>query len=246
MYNVIQLQVRGLYKGVIPPLVMQGTINAIVFAVRGQMSTYLETKVSSTTSLREGKIGFLSGMTAGFAQSIVCAPMELVKLRTQNNAVGTNLQAKRNRDTLREIYRTGKFSSKGLYQGLSVTALRDTTGFGIYFGVYESLMSLSAKKRGIRREELGNIYPFMYGGFAGMCSWLLNFPVDTVKSRYQMDGDEGKKRLYSSARDCFSKAIKQGGIRGLYTGLVMALVRAFVNSSFLFPAYEYSKKVLYS
>lgn len=220
---------------------MQGTINAVVFGVQGPTARYLNKKLK-TTHWREGIIALLSGMTAGFAQSFVCAPMELVKLRVQNEGIGKVAQYKGNWATLRDIYHTGRV--KGLYRGLLVTALRDTVGFGVYFAVYESLMSFSVRQKGIRREELGHIFPFMYGGLAGMCSWIVNFPVDTVKSRYQVNGAENRTLLYRTARDCLSKTMKEGGVRLLYNGLSMALLRAFANSAFLFPAYEYSKRLL--
>lgn len=237
------IQVRGLYKGVLPPLLMQATINAIVFGIQGPTSRYL-TKTLKNTHGREGVIGFLSGFSAGFAQSTVTAPMELVKLRVQNEGIGVNTRYKGNWATLRDIYQTEKI--RGLYKGLSVTMFRDTVGFGVYFAVYESLMSISARNRHIKRDELSNIFSFVYGGCAGVLSWLVNFPVDTVKSRYQVDGAESVQLKYLNARDCLSKSIKEGGVRVLYNGLSMALLRAFANSAFLFPAYEYSKRLLSS
>lgn len=235
------VQVIGLYKGVLPPLVMQGTINAIVFGVYGVMSRCLA-GTRNGEQWRGEHIAGLSGMTAGLCQSSVCAPMELVKLHVQNQGIGTNHGSKGNWKTLSDTYKVGKL--RGIYRGLLVTASRDVVGFGTYFFCYESLMQYSTKKTGQNRENLSTIFPFVNGGIAGACSWLINFPVDTVKSRYQVDGAENQPFKYRNARDCFSKILKEGGIRLLYNGLSMGLLRAFVNSAFLFPAYEFSKRFL--
>ena len=234
------IQARGLYKGVLPPLLMQATINAIVFGVQGPTSRYLTTTLKN----REGMTAFLSGFSAGFAQSTVTAPMELVKLRVQNEGIGVNTRYKGNWATLRDIYQTEKV--RGIYKGLPVTMLRGTVGYGVYFFFYESLMSISARNRQIKRDELSNIFSFVYGGCAGVLSWLVTFPIDTVKSRYQVDGAESGQLKYLNARDCLTKSMKEGGVRLLYNGLSTGLLRAFANSAFLFPAYEYSKRLLSS
>ena len=220
---------------------MQGTINAIVFGVQGPTSRYLTKKLGST-HWSELKISLLSGMVAGFAQSIVCAPMELVKLQVQNQDIGKVTRYKGNWAVLRDTYKNRKVT--GLYRGLVVTAFRDIVGFGVYFSTYDCLMSFVARKRGEEREELSSVFSFINGGCAGICSWIVNFPVDTVKSRYQVDGIDNSPLQYRNARDCFLKTMKIGGVRLLYNGLSAALLRAFANSAFLFPTYEYSKWLL--
>lgn len=225
----------------LPPVVMQGAINAIVFSVQSPISAYLHDTMKDG-SLKEVKIGFFSGMAAGFAQTFVCAPMELVKIRTQHQAIGKATEYKGNLSTLRDIYCRGRV--RGCYQGFAVTALRDTPAFGVYFAVYEGLMYFSATRNGIAKKDLSNIFPFACGGLAGVSSWLLNFPIDTVKSKFQMDGADGAVREYKNARDCFVKMWRLEGPRRLYSGLATALLRAFANSAFLFPAYENTKRLL--
>ena len=88
-------------------------------------------------------------------------------------------------------------------------------------------------------------YPFVFGGVTGMTTWIVNYPVDLVKTRIQMDGFNNKARQYRSSWDCFMKAWREGGVRLLYRGLVPCCMRAFANSSFLFVAYEISVRVFH-
>jgi solute carrier family 25 carnitine/acylcarnitine transporter 20/29 len=232
---------RGLYKGVLPPVLAQGAINAIVFGVEGLAHRFLQTRLREEPS-KEVKIGFLAGMVGGFVQSFVCAPVELVKLITQHTAVGEHSVYRGNWETLRLVYRRG--GVRGCYQGFWVTAVRDTPAFAVYFASYYGLMNCFARRKGVSREELGQqlVYPFFCGGLTGMITWTINYPVDLVKTRIQLDGADGKPRQYSSSWDCFAKAWREGGVRLLYRGLVPCYVRAFTNNSCLFVAVEMSKR----
>ena len=229
----------------LPPVLTQGVINAIVFGVEGPMFRFLQPRIRDGPS-KEIKIGFLAGMVGGFAQSFVCAPMELIKLRTQHQAVGEASVYRGNWATLRTIYSTKGF--RGCYQGLGVTMFRDTPAFGIYFATYYGLMNLIANMKGISKNELSRtmIYPFLCGGLTGIISWTINYPVDLVKTRIQLDGFNGRERQYKSSWDCFIKAWREGGVRLLYRGLFPCYARAFANNSFLFVAVEFSKRGFHS
>jgi solute carrier family 25 carnitine/acylcarnitine transporter 20/29 len=232
---------RGLYKGVLPPVVTQGVINAIVFGVEGRTNRFLQPRLREEPS-KEIKIGFLAGMVGGFIQSFVCAPMELVKLLTQHQAVGQDTVYRGNLETLRVVYNTKGL--RGVYQGFWVTAFRDTPAFASYFASYYGMMNYFARRKGITRDELSKSmrYPFFCGGLTGMITWTINYPVDLVKTRIQLDGADGKPRQYKNSWDCFVKAWREGGVRLLYRGLIPCYVRAFANNSCLFVAVEISKR----
>ena len=238
------LQALALYKGVLPPLLMQGVMNGIVFGVEKTTARFVRPRIHDSNVVRkEMKVGFYCGLAAGFVQSFVCAPMELVKIRTQHQGIGTHdTHYKGNWATLTEIYRKGGI--RGCYQGLWVTALRETPAFAVYFSTYEGQMSFIAKKKGIPKKDVGLTYSFFCGGITGTLTWVFNYPVDVVKTRFQMDGTDSKPRAYRNARDCFVKMWREGGVRLLYRGLSPCLVRAFANSSFLFVAVELSSNVL--
>ena len=221
-------QVRGLYKGVLPPVLAQGAINAIVFGVEGPTNRFLQTRLREEPS-KEVKIGFLAGMVGGFVQSFVCTPVELVKLITQHTAVGEASVYRGNWETLRLLYRRGGLA--GCYQGFWVTAFRDTPAFGVYFASYYWMTNYFAKRKGITREELSEmmLYPFFCGGVTGMITWTVNYPVDLVKTRIQLDGTDGNPRQYKSSWNCFVKAWREGEVRLLYRRLVPYYGESFCN-----------------
>ena len=240
------LQVRGLYKGVLPPMLMHGVLTAVLFGVEGPTARLVRPRIRDGM-WKEAKIGFCGGLAGGFVQSFICAPIELVMLRTQHLEVGmTVCSYKGNWATLKDIYRRG--GVRGCYQGVWVTAFRDTPGFAIYFASYKAQMHFIAKRKGINKEDLSKIigYPFICGGITGMITTTVTYPIDFVKTRVLISGIYGTPKLYQSSGKCFLKAWREGGVQLLYRGLTLSLLRAFVNSSFLFSAVEISRKLLSS
>ena len=88
----------------------------------------------------------------------------------------------------------------------------DTPAFVAYFSSYYGMMNYIAGRKGITRDELSHrmIYPFVCGGLTGMITWTINYPVDLVKTRIQLDGLDGRERQYKTSWDCFVKAWKRG------------------------------------
>ena len=70
------MQVAGLYKGMSSPMAGVALVNAIVFGVYGNFQRHLPRPDALSSH-------FIAGATAGFLQSFVCCPLELVKSRLQ-------------------------------------------------------------------------------------------------------------------------------------------------------------------
>ncbi len=89
----------------------------------------------------------LAGAFAGFVQSVITGPMELVKTRSQltQRPVG---------ECLRRIVAT-EGGPRALFRGLGVTVARDTPGLATYFVTYEMLMDyLRERAEAARQQEL--------------------------------------------------------------------------------------------
>ncbi len=81
------------------------------------------------------------------------------------------------------------------------------------------------------------------------------YPIDTVKRRMMTQGNYSKmifdpitgkeiaEKLYRNSWDCLLKIMKQEGLRGLYAGLSVNLVRGF-SGSILLVGYD-ELKVLF-
>jgi solute carrier family 25 carnitine/acylcarnitine transporter 20/29 len=63
------------------------------------------------------------------------------------------------------------------------------------------------------------------GGLAGCASWVLTYPIDVIKTKYQADNS------YTTTRECLRLTLKIEGHYGVWKGLSWALLRAFPCNS---------------
>ncbi|KAL1920624.1 uncharacterized protein VTP21DRAFT_1001 [Calcarisporiella thermophila] len=74
---------------------------------------------------------------------------------------------------------------------------------------------------------------FAAGNFAGMAQVIVGQPLDTVKTRLQIQGKGGH---FKGPLDCFMKTLKYEGVRGLYKGMASPLVGIGAVNALLFAA----------
>lgn len=55
----------------------------------------------------------------------------------------------------------------GIYKGQAVTLLREASGYGVYFLVYEKLVQREMAKKGVKRDQINPLNPILYGAAAG-------------------------------------------------------------------------------
>ncbi|XP_011506134.1 PREDICTED: kidney mitochondrial carrier protein 1 isoform X2 [Ceratosolen solmsi marchali] len=87
--------------------------------------------------------------------------------------------------------------------------------------------------------------PFVYGGLASIVAELGTFPLDTTKTRLQIQGQKHDKKYsklkYSGMIDALAKITKQEGFKGLYSGISSAILRQATYGTIKFGTY-YSLK----
>jgi solute carrier family 25 carnitine/acylcarnitine transporter 20/29 len=104
-----------------------------------------------------------------------------------------------------------------LYKAQVTTVVREFIGYGCYFAAYEYLVQNHMKKYGItKRNEMSSSWAMLYGAAAGYALWLSIFPLDTIKSKLQVDNLDPSKAKYKGALDCAQKTFAAEGIRGFY------------------------------
>lgn len=81
------------------------------------------------------------------------------------------------------------------------------------------------------------------GGIAGICLWLVIFPVDCIKSRIQVLSMHGKQAGFVGT---LVSIVEREGIAALYSGLTATMIRALPANGSLFLVYEYSRRRLMS
>ena len=237
---------KGLFKGMTSPLLGLSFINAIVFGVEAQARHYLGTTGLKTT--------FASGAIAGFVQSIVCCPMELVKTQMQVQGIGKKtvkrtMKYKTSLDALKQIYRHE--GVRGCYRGMLTTVIRDTPAFGCYFMTYEALTTGAVLKVLEINKEGNYTMPdimkmLLSGGMSGMASWAVTYPVDVIKSRIQADHrrSDGKYK-YNGLWAAGKLMSRNEGRWVFFTGLNSSLLRAFPVNAATFVVVQVCSQQLY-
>lgn len=103
------------------------------------------------------------------------------------------------------------------YRNLNIVLLKDVPTFAIYFSSYKYLKQYQ--------------FPyFLAGGISGCLTCFLTYPLSTVKTR-----------VFSGLSPNIYQGLKLGN---LYSGLKIAMFRAFFVNGSSFYIYEYSLKIL--
>ena len=124
-------------------------------------------------------------------------------------------------DALKKIYKREGLL-RGMGRGYWVTCVRDVPAFATYFGTYDFLCRSAMRWKGVEHiDQLNPVTICIAGGAGGVISWLTTYPVDVVKSRFQIDGmDPNTGARYKSSTDCFVQSTRSGeGWRGFFVGL---------------------------
>ena len=122
---------------------------------------------------------------------------------------------------------------RGLLRGSLLTLARDVPAFCAYFATYETLRSKLQEEDG----TIGLGQTVGIGGLAGVVAWALALPLDSLKNRYQV---RRRKVLFASQHQhqvCLKQTSlirllselrrQPGGLRQLYRGAAVVLLRAF-------------------
>ncbi|TVU22961.1 hypothetical protein EJB05_32684, partial [Eragrostis curvula] len=236
----------ALYRGMSAPLASVAFQNAMVFQVYAILSRSLDSERSISEPPSYTSVA-LAGVGTGALQTLILCPVELVKIRLQLEAAGHKFRRPGAHhgpmDMARDILK--REGLRGLYRGLTVTALRDAPAHGVYFWSYEY-----ARERlhpGCRRDEDESLATMLVaGGLAGVASWVCCYPLDVVKSRLQAQTSASAAARYRGVVDCFRKSVREEGFPVLWRGLGTAVARAFVVNGAIFSAYELALRFLAS
>ena len=200
-----------MYRGASSPLVGSMFINAILFGVEENARKILNFKQTNKSSqqLDHYKFYAMSGAIAGLAQSVFLSPIELIKIKMQisNTKYVTTYECARDLIANQGVRAT--------MRGFYLTVIREVPAVMTYFVSFELLCNSMKKSR----DQCTVFHLLTAGGAAGCLSWLVTYPIDFVKTRYQIDNS------YSSTFDCIRKTFKTEGYRGFWRGLSPTLLR---------------------
>jgi len=227
---------RGLYRGVVPPLLGVTPMFAVSFwgYDMGKKAIYAATPNRTTQSLSTTELaaaGFLSAVPT----TLVAAPVERAKVLLQVQGQGGSEQKYKGVfDVFRHLYREGGLRS--VFRGSLATLMRDGPGSAAYFAAYE----VAKKALTPEGEKLNLGAIIVAGGTAGVAMWSIAIPPDVLKSRLQ----SAPTGTYSGILDCARKTIAADGVAALWKGFGPAMARAFPANAATFVGVEMSRKLL--
>ncbi|KAF9232663.1 mitochondrial carrier domain-containing protein [Melanogaster broomeanus] len=238
------------YKGTLTPLLGIGACVSIQFGALEYAK-----RLFTAQNLANGRGGeggrtlgagqlVAAGVGAGLANGFVSGPVEHIRIRLQTQS-NTNPMYNGPFDAIKKI--ASQHGIAGLFKGQCVTFLREATGYGVYFLVYEKLIQREMTQKGIRREQISPVNAILYGAAAGYGLWAVIYPIDMIKSRMQTDGftpSTGQK--YASARDCVRQVWRTEGIGAFTRGLGPTLIRSPFANGATFLGFEMASRLLYS
>ncbi|TVY57847.1 Mitochondrial thiamine pyrophosphate carrier 1 [Lachnellula cervina] len=224
----------GLWKGNIPAELMYVSYSAI------QFTAYRSVTIGLQTAFGENRIpapveSFVAGASAGALATATTYPLDL--LRTRFAAQGAEKVYPSIAASIREIARTE--GPRGFFQGLSAGVGQIIPYMGLFFATYETL-----------RLPMGALHmPWGSGdATAGVMASVISktgvFPLDLIRKRLQVQGPTRSKYVhknipvYKGVFKTMRAIFKNEGVRGLYRGLTVSLLKSAPASAITMWTYE--------
>ncbi|XP_070558897.1 mitochondrial substrate carrier family protein ucpB-like [Ptychodera flava] len=231
--------IGGLYKGVVPSLIREGTYSTIRLGAYEPIKVWLgATDPAHTVLWKKVAAGAMSGAIG----SSIATPTDLIKVRMQAEGKLQSGQSRRYKNTLhgfKDIFQHEGL--RGLYRGASPTIQRAAILTATQIPSYDHSKHFLLNA-GVMKE--GPVLHIVCSFFAGFMTACTTSPVDVVKTRImsqQIKGVTKGEYKYKNSFDCFFKTLKSEGPLGLYKGFIPNWVRIgphTVISLFLFEQFR--------
>lgn len=226
--------IRGLYRGMVPPLLGVTPIFAVSFWGYDMgcriVRNFAGLDSSAPLSLSQAAIaGFISAIPT----TAIMTPVERLKVMIQM----PNSPYKSLGQAFRGAWTEGGVRS--LFRGGVATLVRDGPGSMAYFAAYEWFKRMLTPA-GSSPSSLSPGAVMFAGGMAGIANWAVAIPPDVIKSRIQ----SAPAGTYSGFLDCARKTVAAEGPGALFKGLGPVMLRAFPANAACFLGVEASKQFL--
>ncbi|KAI1457423.1 mitochondrial thiamine pyrophosphate carrier 1 [Annulohypoxylon moriforme] len=241
--------VTALWKGNVPAELMYVAYASIQFTTYRSVTLLLH-RIFSKNGGKDGIKGksvgrqsglpksvesFISGASAGATATAATYPLDL--LRTRFAAQGNDRVYASLRRAIADINRDEGI--RGFFRGLSPALAQIVPFMGLFFAVYEGA-----------RLPLGKMeLPFGTGdATAGIVASVVAktgvFPLDLVRKRIQVQGPTRSRYVhknipeYAGTVSTVRQVLQREGVRGLYRGLTVSLIKAAPASAVTMWTYE--------
>ncbi|KAJ1984179.1 carnitine transporter [Dimargaris verticillata] len=261
---------RGLYRGVMPPVLGATPINALAFwsydfglrcmrwwdqhsqkwfptasvspaATRPAWTTPIDKDVLTLSQIAG------AGAISAIFPVLLIGPAERLKILLQVQPMATpGAVAKTAAPHLslwqlaHRVYR--QEGLRGVFRGTMATFVRDIPGCAIYFTTYEAVRRYVSQHTTLSWMIPTPLTVMLAGGIAGIVDWTFTMPIDTLKSRLQTAAPGQYPR---GIRDVAVHLARTEGLCVLYRGVGPAMLRAFPANAACFAGYEATMSLLH-
>lgn len=230
---------QGLWKGNVPAEMMYVCYGALQFT-----AYRATTQVLAQLPYRLPPSGesFVSGAVAGGLATATTYPLDL--LRTRFAAQGRERIYRSLFGSIREIAKHE--GAAGFFRGCSAAVTQVVPYMGLFFTAYEAL-----------RPTMAHLDSLPFGtndAAAGVVASVLAksgvFPLDLVRKRLQVQGPTRTRYVhrnipeYNGVIKSIAMILRTQGVRGLYRGLTVSLLKAAPASAVTMWTYERALKLL--
>jgi solute carrier family 25 phosphate transporter 23/24/25/41 len=223
--------IRGLFKGNFTHLLKSAPEKALKFGLYDTMKDFLMV-TTKKEELKNSEI-FLAASSSSACTVVILHPMEVI--RTQLSVSTENIsiiQVIKNLSAMKEPGFGGAF-----YRGLIPHLLSTVPNSGVNLMSYEALKSMFFGKN--PEKEPSMIGLVGVGAGSSVVSSSVFYPFHLLKSRLIVRTDPGDT-FVSITRGIF----KEAGIKGLFRGFPIALIKSVPAHGISFGVYEFMKRTL--
>ncbi|KAE9978346.1 hypothetical protein EG327_007433 [Venturia inaequalis] len=230
--------VFALWKGNIPAEGLYLFYSAFQFLTYRTTSQFLSA-TSSGPDLGANTTSFISGAFAGTVSTTATYPLDL--LRTRFAAQGTTKVYSSLLDGIKQIHHNE--GTKGFFRGLRAANAQIVPYMGLFFTLYETFKPI------LHAQPLPLEYLGTADGIAGILASVIAktavYPLDTVRKRLQVQGPSREKYVHRNIPEyntgvtgTIKMILRREGMRGMYRGLTVALVKAAPTSAITVWTFE--------
>ncbi|PVU87451.1 hypothetical protein BB559_006047 [Furculomyces boomerangus] len=223
---------RVLYRGIIPPILVEAPKRAIKFAANDQYGRFY-LKAFNQDKMTQ-PLAIFTGVSAGLTEAVIVSTPELLKIR---------LQAKENAgrysgmvDCVKKVYRAE--GAMAFFNGMEATMWRHALWNGGYFGSIFLIRDLLPKPE----SKKGTLFiNFVAGAIGGTIGTTLNTPTDVVKTRIQAYMPSQGPKIYFNNIQGILHIAKHEGFSALYKGYVPKVLRLGPGGGILLVVYDQNR-----
>lgn len=213
----------ALWKGNVPAAIMYVMYGATQFSSYTMYNTLLtELQEDYNVHLSPASHSFLLGSLAGCTSTFISYPFDLLRTRFASEAKFSKLS-----HTFKSIHQNeGIFA---FFKGCNTAMLSLSLYTGLMFWSYETSRILSS--------TINMYQPIVEpvcGFSAGVFAKSIVFPLDLVRRRLQVNRAKNKNFILTGLN-----VVKKEGIKGLYKGFFVSIIKNAPTTAISFWTYEY-------